>query len=294
MKSPEPRWEIGRAWSTSALRALGPTSTEEEVLEALALAGAVSLLPGVLDAVPPGDRRRLAARGAALLLASSRLEGDTDEVVARSRALALARTGLEALRRNGEPSVASASEPRRAVGVVSPRTLRRFLDGALDGFAAAELAVRARVDERTRVELAVMAGFAPPTSNVPTFSSTEADEPRLPGASKQRSDAVGRPREGTPRLRLVADDDAALRDPDRGERVGTARSGSVELEAVRFPDGFVAIYAAPARRIAVPVLPSGMKLVRTALGYVELDARKARGKEVEVAVGSHRVTLTIR
>ena len=123
----------------------------------------------------------------------------------------------------------------------------------------------------TLIELAVLSVHAPPEPASTTTTATAA-----------------------PRLRLVADDAPALRDPAEGVPVGSARSGAIDLESVRFADGIVAIYAAPARRISVPVLPTGVKVLRTALGYVELDVKKSRAKEVDVAVGSHRVALAIR
>lgn len=219
--------------------------------------------PLALLRLSTGERRSLIARGKLAIGPASRTsaQSDGDERDESTLALRLAR---DAARRGlarvmdaaSRPASDGALPPPIAGERVPERTLLRLVRGELDGFRAQEIARRIAASTEGRLELRLLLGL-------PAFMDATVD---------------------LPVLRLAADGPAEVRDPATGTPAGSLRAtsseGPLELEAVRFEDGVLGIYAS--RPIPLVLAGSSDGTVRgSAPGYLELDdterTRGARG-----------------
>ena len=146
-------------------------------------------------------------------------------------------------------------------------TLLRLVRGELDGFRAQEVARRITASAEARLELRLLLGM-----------------PHATDGLASREDPVSlRSLPLLPTLRLAADGPADVRDPSTGTPAGSlglvTSGGELELEAVRFEDGVVGIYASR----AVPLVLAGSSDTWTvrgsAPGYLELEHQDVGGDE---------------
>lgn len=200
---------VVQAFERLAARALAPAASEASVLEAAAMGTALAVL-GLADRAP--SRERVLARARRTLLGAAALResaADEDARDALELAIEQARRGVGLLGRgslslpDGLPLLDGppALEP-------TPSDVAKLLGGALDGHAAADVALRLH---RSGVRDAY-AAFLPVREIA--------------------------------RRRLAADAAPAIRDPSLGRLLGRAELGAAKLEAYAFP-GAVAIYAEP-------------------------------------------------
>jgi hypothetical protein len=295
------------------LRVAGPPQAEEDaaregrerIVEALAGVEALGL---VLDAVNgPSVREALSLPTSALraLKARSRLLDHPtttmtpmtattiteDEGLAERHALALARRGLTRIEDGGRLG-AAAPQASGSPGStrVPEESLLRLLRGELDAFRAAEVAAQASRHAGTREELILLASHDAAREGVWV--------------------------EGIAPLRLAADGPTPIRDPAQGVLVakggakdkkstekkstekkskGSAKRASrsapaSNLEAFRFADGVVAIYAA--RPWPLTLVEgrgrggSSPRVVGSAPGYLELSLPvRAQKRTLVIQVG---------
>lgn len=201
------------------------------VLEGAALAVALAVL-GLLDEAR--GARAFGSRVRKTLLGAGALRiGATDEDARDALDLAIAQARMGSALLGGAPlstlDGVGAGEP-------TPREVARLLRGELDGFAAADVALRLhRSGARAHYAAFLPAHAAPP------------------------------------RVRLAADSAPSVRDPALGRSLGTTTLGKVTLEAYVFPDGILAIYAEPAVGLSVASIDVALtaRPAQTA-GYLEL------------------------
>jgi hypothetical protein len=142
---------------------------------------------------------------------------------------------------------AAAAAPRKPT---SEGTLLRLLRGELDGFRAAEVAREQVRTDAGRQELRWLVGWLSGG-----LSGRLEARPSEPGAARRADTAA------PPLLRLAAEGSAMLRDPEEGQPVGTAGAGRgkhrLVVEAVRFPDGVLALYASQPVSLALGAAHGG-------------------------------------
>lgn len=228
-----------RGWQERAERAAGWSSgaDPEPVLEALAMTVALELT-GALTAVPSAERDALRKLGQRALLNVGGRDLDEDELEALRLAASIARDGLRALSGRPLPDERELGGEVRAALPVGD--LRRLLDGALDGFAAGALAMRARRSPAAVRELRAMLGL-----HAPSYAET-----------------------GARTLSLAAAEAARVLDPAEGHPIGAL--DAVGAEAILFEGP---VDPAHERRIAVYAEdPSPLRLV--AEGLTTEDVRE--------------------
>ena len=209
-----------------------------------------------------------------------------DEGLAERHALALARRGLTRIEDGGRLG-AAAPQASGSPGStrVPEESLLRLLRGELDAFRAAEVAAQASRHAGTREELILLASHDAAREGVWV--------------------------EGIAPLRLAADGPTPIRDPAQGVLVakggakdkkstekkskGSAKRASrsapaSNLEAFRFADGVVAIYAA--RPLPLTLVEgrgrggSSPRVVGSAPGYLELSLPvRAQKRTLVIQVG---------
>jgi hypothetical protein len=216
-------------------RALEAAASLDDVLEAAAMTIALAVV-GRLDEVPRTERTALAKRTRRALLTLG-AEADEDAREALELAAKMARRGIVVLDGGALP------DERRAVDPPTARDVGRLLAGELDGFAAADVALRLRDNPDVRRALATLA----PALTAPAVLSR-------------------------PRVRLAADAAPEVRDPASGRLVGAREVEGAALEAFSFADGVLAVYAEPpvALRVRASVDGTPLPRARETMGYAEL------------------------
>lgn len=248
------------------------SKSEDGLLEALAAIDALGRVLEVLgESSTVAEMLGLEGRELSTLLARGRRLGrgaaansdgansdaaSSDAAFAQRHALGLARRGLDRLSLLSSDPLSGSAADGKDGRPVPEATLLRLVRGQLDGFRAAEVAFDAARCAANRDELVLLLGEA------------------------KRFRAVERPL-----LRLAADGPSPMRDPSLGVVVGTfgREDGTLELEAVRFPDGIVALYASAPRALTLEG-PKKTKVVVAggAPGYLELRLPKGRPAHVRV------------
>lgn len=267
----------------SSVRALLLRASEgdDALLEALAALGALAVClddgAAALEAVGMSAREaaRLAERTGLMLArraAQARTSASEDERLAAAIVSEGSRRALPWLRgEDGHVHRASPQPLRR----VPEATLLALVRGELDGLRALEVADRATAHPRDREALSLLLGVTPARA------------------------AGGR---AAPLLRLAADGASALRDPSQGRVVGSAstradsRGRRLVVEAVRFPDGRLAVYASEPEVLTSVATPKKRgaalpRVVGSAPGYLELEGATDR---VAVTIGGKRLELTLK
>lgn len=216
--------------ATFARLAAAPDATSTDVLEVAAMGVAIAEL-GLLDRAVPA--RAVAARARSVLLGAAAMRAaavDEDARDALDLAIEQARRGVTLLAGGalGALEGPPTDEP-------TPHDVTRLLRGTLDGFSAADVALRLhRSGARSRYE---------------------AFLPARPVA----------------RIRLAADAAPDVRDPAHGRALGSQQLHGAVLEAVAFPDGAIAIYAEPAIDLALASIDARLAgRPAQASGYLEL------------------------
>lgn len=220
---------VAQAFERLAARALAPEAPQGAVLEAAAMGTALAVL-GLLDRAP--SREKMASKARRTLLTAGALRDGVEDEDARDAlelAIEQARRGAGLL--GGGPLSALDGPPALEP---TPADVGKLLRGALDGHAAADVALRLhRSGARD-----LYAAFLPPRERV--------------------------------RRRLAADAAPVIRDPGQGRSLGRAMLGAATLEAYAFP-GAIAIYAEPA--VALTLMSIDAPLAgrpRETNGYLEL------------------------
>ncbi|MFO0686205.1 MAG: hypothetical protein U0234_29350 [Sandaracinus sp.] len=222
---------VAQAFERLAAGALSPEAPHGVVLEAAAMGTAVAVL-GLLDRAPSRDKMAAKARRTLLTVGALRSgEGAVDEDARDALELAIeqARRGAGLL--GGGPLSALDGPPALEP---TPADVAKLLRGALDGHAAADVALR------------------------------------LHRSGARDAYAAFLPQREVVRRRLAADAAPAIRDPAQGRSLGRATLGAASLEAYAF-SGAIAIYAEPA--VALTLVSVDAPLAarpRETNGYLEL------------------------
>lgn len=218
------------------------------------------------------ERRALIARGKLGMGPSSQAtSSDDDDALALRLVRSAAKRGLARLTgpaRDDETvrSEEARSEPARGERVPE-LTLLRLVRGELDGFRAQEVARRIAASAEARLELRLLLGIP-----------NAAD-----GLASRKVPSSPTPLRSLPTLRLAADGPAEVRDPSKGAPAGSLRvvtsEGELELEAVRFEDGVLGIYASRAVPLVLAGSSDAWTVRGSAPGYLELEHQRVEGDE---------------
>lgn len=259
------RGVVGRsALARSAAQLVSRAEDEAGVAEALSSLEALALVLCAAGAPAVGPRE-LSAEGlpAAALWALARRAVELEERAGDALLRAAIRRGSCLLGRgevpadlSGAPGRLALRAPTPAAKPVAEETVLRLVRGELDGFRAAEVARELCRTAAGRRELAFLAGAV---HEVPAL------------------------------LRLAADAPSTLRDPAQGELVAAVHVGRgrarLDLEAVRFDGGVLAIYASKPVALSLAPRSSELAVLASAPGYLEVQQEPVGRKLVLRAAG---------
>lgn len=205
------------AWKTLAQAALEwkPGDDLESIFEALSMSSALELTSD-LPLTRSETRTQLRRLGQRAMLHLAQYDEDEEALEAMRHCASLARDGLRALSERPLNERPLSSSPSTNDSLLAPpKQIMNLLEGRLDGFEAASLAIRIRRDARARLEL----------ERLLELRQNHGQE--------------------THRIALAAAESIQVLDPSQGRSLGTCPD--IEVEAVLFEtenEYQLALYAA--------------------------------------------------